>query len=305
VLFWDGEFMDEEDMRIPVYDYGFCYGDGCFESIAVVEGVIIDLDARIARLLRSAKAMRIEPPMSSGEIRDLVIEFAARNNLASESSGYIRPMLSRSASKLGEPGATEIGLMKAKRTGTLRVLGAMNPGSSYRGEIPVVNAILSSYERSVSTTLDPRIKPFNYSTSILALFEAQDRGARWAVFRDRNGYITEAFSANIFCVLDGVIYTSPRASCLGGLTRQDALAAACALDYELVETPLTRYDFETADEVFITSALIGVHAIGEFEGVQMRLQPPGPITTAIRDEITRSALANGTPVPVMSEATRA
>lgn len=293
MLFWnDGDWVDEDEATVPVKDYGYLYGDGVFESIAVIEGVVLDLDARVDRLLKSATAMRIEPPMPRERVRDLLLETASRNNFDVEPAGYLRPMLSRASSR--------IGMTNAKRSGTLRILGLGNPETSYRGEIPVAGAVLSTYIRTTPLTIDARIKAFQYSTGILAQFEAADRGVRWAIFRDADGFVTEAYAANVFCVSDGTISTPGTEAVLAGIARGGVIAAARSAGYEVRETQLTRYDLETADEVFVTGALIGVQAIGAFEGIT--LPAPGPVTQAVRDAYADAAIAGGTPVPTPATA---
>ena len=48
---------------------------------------------------------------------------------------------------------------------------------AYTGEIEVMSAVFSSYQRPGPSSLDARIKANNYLTYILAFLEAQDRGA--------------------------------------------------------------------------------------------------------------------------------
>ena len=290
IFYVDGEWVPEEQAVMPVLDFGFMYGDGCFESIAVAEGKVLDLDRRIERLLRSAKMLRLDPALSESELRGLMLETASRNGMADVANGWIRPMLSR--------GVNPLGLGNASRSGVLRILAkavAREP-SIYRGPIAVTTAILSTYARATPAILDPRIKASSYTPSTLAIFEANDRGADHAIMRDANGFITEAATANVFCVSEGRLFTPALAGVLGGLTRRRMIDAARTIGVECVETNLTRYDFETADEAFVTAAMTCVAAIGSFEGSPIA-EAPGPVTTALRDAYVESAFADATPVP--------
>ena len=67
--------------------------------------------------------------------------------------------------------------------------------------------------------VDPTAKNFHWLDMQMALFEAGDRGAEWAVLTDEAGWLTEAVAANIFAVIDGVVVT-PDSGCLEGITRQ-------------------------------------------------------------------------------------
>ena len=70
-----------------------------------------------------------------------------------------------------------------------------------------------------------------------------------------------------------------------------------SLGIECIETDLTRYDIECADEAFVTAAIMCMHAIESFEGVTLPGGAPGPLTNRLRDAYVTSALAEGTPIP--------
>lgn len=294
MLFYvDGEFVPQEDAVVPILDYGFLYGDGCYESIAVTEGTAIDLDWRIERLFRSARMLRIEVPIPPEQLRELLLETAVRNGMREGDGGYyLRPFLTRGVGQIG-------GMTNANRIGTLRVLAMAVPAEKigYRGPVKVANSVFTSYVRTVPLMLDPRIKYTNYSSSMLAKFEAKERGADWPIFRDADGFITEVGNGNIFAVTDGRVLTPLVKGALGGLVRRRVIAVARELGTECLETEMTRYDLECADEVFVTAALSCVTAIGNIEGLDV--PAPGPVTTALRDAYVASALADGTPVPAL------
>ncbi|HKA60128.1 MAG TPA: hypothetical protein VKD28_16035, partial [Gemmatimonadales bacterium] len=69
---------------------------------------------------------------------------------------------------------------------------------------------------------------------------------------------------------------------------------------ECSETNLTRYDVSAADEVFVTSSLEAIAAVGAIDGERLPGPVPGPVTTAIREAYVKFALETGTPVPAPS-----
>jgi branched-chain amino acid aminotransferase len=291
VLFYsDGEFVEEQDVSVPIMDYGFLYGDAVYESLAVAEGVLLDLDERVERFFNSARLLRLVMPVSREELRALLLEAASRNNFQDGSVGAIRPHLSRG------PGI--MGVLQGNRgEGVLRIIVQSAPFNGYREPIPVVDAILSSYERTTNATIDPRVKFSCYSASIIANFEAHDRNAKWAIFRNRDGYVREAAGGNVFVYRRGALWTPPMTEALDGITHRRLIDVARAEGYEVHETNITRYDLECADELFICSTAICIDAIGAIDGVPLPDPAPGPVTTALRDAYVRDVMAAGTPVP--------
>jgi branched-chain amino acid aminotransferase len=291
MLFWiDGEFVDEEQATMPVVDYGHLYGDGLFDSIAVLEGKVIDLDRHVERLFRGARALRIEMPHSIQETTEIFLETAARNGMHETDIGYLRPHVTRGAGTIGINEAAR----RAGQKGVLRVLAARLENSHYRGPIPTVEVVLSSYERGTARGVDPRIKCVGYTSVILATIEAQERGADTAIMHDSRGFLTEAAGSNLILVRGGRIHVPSRAGVLDGITVRRMLEVAAELGYEVVEEDLTRWDLETADEAFLVATNACILAIRRFEGLD--IPAPGPITAELRDAYVESALAAAVPI---------
>jgi branched-chain amino acid aminotransferase len=288
----DGEFVPAEQATIPALDFSCLYGDGLFDSLSVADGVALDLRWRIDRFFASARLMRLSVPVSKETLAELLLETAARNGMHDTPSGYLRPVLSR-----GKPPSGHIGAHRASRQGVLRILADIFPDDGYHGPIHTVKTVFSSYTRTTLGTLDPRIKALSYTTAILADIECVDRGADWPIFRDADGHITEISGGNLFCVKDGRLLTPP----LTGIRRR-MIDVARGLGYECLETNISRYDLETADEAFITAAIMCLHAIESHEGIDLPGPVPGPITSQLRDAYVESAVADGTPLPAAAAA---
>ena len=94
----DGEFVDEKDAKISVFDHGLLYGDGVFEGIRVYSRGIFELDAHLRRLYESAKVIRLEIPMSKKELAKAVEETVKANGII---DGYIRLVVTRGNGTLG------------------------------------------------------------------------------------------------------------------------------------------------------------------------------------------------------------
>jgi branched-chain amino acid aminotransferase len=287
----NGRFVEDDDAKVSVTDRSFLYGDGCFEGIGVCEGRVLHLDEHVTRLFKSARLLRMHVPVVWAELRALIIETAARNGMDKSPMGYLRPLLSRGAGPLGLKYSNKLGpatLVIIPQLGDRRI--------AYTGEIEILSAVFSSYQRPAAGSLDARIKANNYLTYILAFLEAQDRGADVAILRDPAGHIAEGHAMNLFCVHDGRLYAPQESLALAGITRRNVIATARRIGYECIETNLTRYDLVAADEVFVTSSLEAIASIGSIDGEPLPASIPGAVTTAVRAAYVKTALETGTPV---------
>ncbi|MBJ7594300.1 MAG: aminotransferase class IV family protein [Candidatus Dormibacteraeota bacterium] len=257
-----------------------------------MEGRVVHLQDHVDRLFRSARMLRIQMPVTPGELFDLIVETAARNGMREVESAYLRPLVSRGQGPLGLKYSNRLG------AATLVIIPQVGPRRiSFRGEIEVLTAAMSSYIRPGPAALDPRIKTNNYLTYILAFLEASDRGADIAIVRDPQNFIAEGHAMNIFAVREGRVLTPMESSALGGITRRHVLDVAQSLGLTCVETNLTAYDLRCADELFITSSLEGVAALASIDGEALPAPVPGPVTTAIRGAYVEHAIATASEIP--------
>src|SRR5882672_11501083 len=88
----DGKLVDKADAKISVYDHGLLYGDGVFEGIRVYNGKIFECDAHLRRLYDSAKAIRLEIPITREQMRAAIEQTFKANNFI---DCYVRAVVTR------------------------------------------------------------------------------------------------------------------------------------------------------------------------------------------------------------------
>jgi branched-chain amino acid aminotransferase len=136
-----------------------------------------------------------------------------------------------------------------------------------------------SIRRNAKNALDPAIKSCNLLNNILAMREAQARGASEAILLNASGDVAECASSNVFVVKEGVVRTPPlEAGILAGITREVVLELCRDLDIRCREETLTTDGLLRANEVFITSSLKEVAAVTEVDGQRIGNGRPGPVT---------------------------
>jgi branched-subunit amino acid aminotransferase/4-amino-4-deoxychorismate lyase len=97
---------------------------------------------------------------------------------------------------------------------------------------------------------------------LLAHEQAKVRGFDEAIRLNERGEVTSGCVSNVFWVKEGRLFTPALSTgCLAGTTREYVLE-----NLECSEVEAGVAEIERADAIFLTSAGIGVVAVGEFHG---------------------------------------
>ncbi|WP_088035888.1 branched-chain-amino-acid transaminase [Evansella clarkii] len=283
-IFLSGEFVKKEDAVVSVYDHGFLYGDGVFEGIRVYSGNIFKLDEHLDRLFESAQSIMLTIPYTKEELTNIIVDTVRKNQLK---TAYIRVVVSRGAGNLGLDPA----YCSQPRVVVIAEELALYPQSLYEKGLRVGSV---ASRRNRPDVLSPQVKSLNYLNNILVKLEANQAGVDEALMLNDQGYVTEGSADNIFIVKNGTIRTPPvYLGALEGITRNAIISLAKELGYELQETPFTRHDVYTADEVFLTGTAVEVIAVVEVDGRKIQEGKPGEVTNHLLSEFRKLVLTDG------------
>ncbi|MCS7139925.1 MAG: branched-chain-amino-acid transaminase [Candidatus Nezhaarchaeota archaeon] len=278
LVYINGELVPKSQAKISVFDHGFLYGDGVFESVMVYNGVAFKLREHIDRLYDSAKALCLEIPMSKEELIKTVVETIRINGLR---NAYVRVLVTRGVGDLG------LDPRKCSKPTLIIIVDKIKlfgDDAYSRG----VTAIISSVRRDRVDATTHEIKSMNYLNSILAKLEANAVGADEAIMLDERGFVAEGATDNVFMVKNGIIYTPPRSSgILPGITRARVMKLAEDLGYKVVERDITPAELLTADEVFLTGTAVSIVPVVKIAGRVIGDGKPGPITRKLIEEFKR------------------
>ena len=272
-IYIDGEYYSRDEAKVSVYDHGLLYGDGIFEGIRIYSGSIFKLKEHIRRLYLSARALRLDIPMSEENMVRTVEEAVALNN---KEEGYIRIVVTRGKGSLGIdpsscPAATVIIIVEDIQ---------IYPEELYRKGIKIIT---SGTRRLTGDIFDPRIKSLNYLNNIMAKMEAREAGCPEAVMLNKEGYVTECTADNIFIIREGMLLTpAPWLGLLEGITRSTILELAEQRGIKNRETTLTRYDLYTADECFLTGSGAEIIPVVSIDGRIIGAGVPGEQSEKLR-----------------------
>lgn len=256
-VYIDGQYYPKENAKVSVYDHGLLYGDGIFEGIRAYNGRVFRFDEHLVRLYESAKSLHLEIPVNIDEMRELVLETLRRNKL---NDSYIRLIVTRGSGDLG------LDPRKCARATVICITDTIKlyPADAYENGLRIITA---STRKNPPDCLSPRIKSLNYLNNILAKMEAIGVGLSESLMLDKNGFLTECTSENIFLIKKGVIYTPTSVvGILEGVTRSVVMELAGKEKVDVQMAFLTPHDLYTADEAFVTGTGAEVLPVVEVDG---------------------------------------
>lgn len=282
LVYLNGHFLPRDEARVSVFDHGYLYGDGIYETLRAYNGKVFLLEKHLARLKQSAAALSLALPLPLPAIGDAIRESLTVNKLL---DAYIRIQISR--------GPGEIGLDPALCPVPTMVIATRPfkdyPAEQYENGVAVT---VVATRRNHPLSLDPAIKSTNFLNNILAKIESLRAGAYEGIMLNWKGYVAEGTISNIFTVKKGVLATPGLAAgILEGVTRDLVLHLARTTGIKTREALLRPKDLLKADEVFITNTTAEVLPVSTVDGAPVGAGRPGPVTRglmqAYRNEVLK------------------
>lgn len=286
-IYIDGEFFDEAEAKVSVFDHGLLYGDGVFEGIRFYNGRVFRMEAHMDRLWESAHSICLDIPISREAMDEALLETIRKNNLR---DGYVRLIVTRGVGNLG------LNPTQCKRPTIIIIAStiALYPEEVYRKGLTVVTV---ATRRMGAATLNPAIKSLNYLNNVLARIEANLASADEALMLNDVGNVAECTADNVFIVKHGQIMTPPiTAGALRGITRSVVFDIAGELGIRISEPELTRHDLYIADEAFLTGTAAEVIPMIKVDGRTIGSGKPGPITNRTITRFRELTRETGTPI---------
>ena len=284
LVYVNGKFLSRDDARVSVFDHGFLYGDGIYETMRAYRGKIFLAGKHLSRLKQSADAISLALPLSLDKIGEALNEALTVNKL---NEAYLRIQISR--------GTGDIGLDPALCPAPTMVI-LTRPFKDYPPELyanGVAVAVVQT-RRNHPLALDPAIKGTNFLNNILAKIESLKTGAYEGIMLNWKGYVAEGTISNIFTVRNGVLQTPDlETGILEGITRDLVLHLARKEKIPAREMLMRPKDLTRADECFITNTTVEVLPVTSIDGHPVGSRRPGPITErlmhAYRSEVLHHA----------------
>jgi D-alanine transaminase len=267
ITYFNGNFLNQEDIRISPDDRGFLFADGLYEVIRAYNGKLFRAQDHIDRMNFGAGHLRLSKADFS-EIEDISLALIQKNYLTDgEATVYVQ----------------------VTRGATRRTHAFPDPpvGLTFYAAASRLDAekARQKQKRGIHAVTVPDIrwarcdmKTTGLTANVLANQTAVENGADEAVFV-RDGVMLEGTKSNFMAVFDGVLVTAPLSNyILGGVTRKFVLELCEKEKIRVSEGPVFEKDIHLASELMIVGTISEITPIVRLNHAPVRDGVPGPVT---------------------------
>jgi len=263
-IWLDGEFVPHRDAKVHILTHAMHYASAVFEGERAYDGAIFRGHEHSERLIRSAKILGFEAPLSADEIDRAKRDLMAKNGLE---NCYVRALSWRGSEQMG---------VSAQKNTIHVAITCWEWGDYYADKMKGIRMMIAPWRRPAPDTAPCNSKAAGlYMIATLSKHAAEDSGFQDALMMDYRGQIAEATSANIFFVRDGALHTPIPDCFLNGLTRQTTIALARQRKIEVLERAIWPNELATFDECFLTGSAAELTPVSEIAGMKFK---PGKVT---------------------------
>ena len=266
-VYVNGKFFEEDEAKVSVFDYGFLYGYGLFESMRAYNGKVFRLDRHVNRLLDSAKGIGMRLSVDGNGVKDAVKKTLEENGL---SDAYVRVTLSygRGKPRLIFSEGAENSLVVFARD--------FSPDASV-------------YEKGIRIAISEAVRPhpqfselksLNFMPYLMAKLEAEKRGVDDVIMTNTDGTLAEASTSNLFFVSKGGLVT-PDSGILPGMTREAVVEIAGREGIPLEERRVLPNEIKFFEECFLTNSVMELVPVVEIDGNSLGNGAPGEFTRKV------------------------
>jgi len=252
---FNGEIVNSKNNQL-YNNRAFLFGDAVFETLKIVDNRIMFFEDHYFRLMSSMRILRMDIPMNFN------MEFIENQilNLVSEKEKSpafrVRLTVYRNSEGIYLPKTNQISfLIEAK---------------------PLENALYFFKEKKyevdlykdfyVAKQLLSSVKSTNRVINVIGSIFAQENQLQNCLLINDSKNVIEALNGNVFMFLEGKLITPPVSEgCIGGILRKQILSIVRkTTEIEAVEQPISPFDLQKADELFITNIINGVQPITKY-----------------------------------------
>lgn len=252
MLNYNGELIDNKDFAISENNRAFKYGDAIFETIRVVNENVVFWEDHYFRIMASMRMLRMEIPLKftleflEHEILKAIPNQLENNNLRVRLSIYRKD-----------------GGLYTPKTNEVDYLIEVSENNYQTKELYRIDLFKDFYNYS---GLLSTIKTTNRMLNTLASIYMQENDLDNCVLLNEKKGIVEATNANIFVVKGTEIKTPAlEEGCIKGVIRKKVIEILEKnTDFTLVETSISPFEMQKADEIFLTNSIIGIQPVTNY-----------------------------------------
>lgn len=252
---YNGE-IQSSDTTLSNLNRGFLYGDGVFETLKIVNNKILFIEDHYFRLMASMRIVRMQIPnnFTLEYIEEQVLNLAKANNC--ENSARVRLTFFRNDGGFYLPQTRTVSFL-------IQVSPLNETHYSFSDAMYEVDLYKDFY---ITKQLLSTIKTTNKMINITGSIFADENDLQNCLLLNNEKNVVEALNGNLFMLIGNQLITpSIEDGCLNGIMRKQVLQVARKIeDVEVLEQPISPFDLQKADELFITNVITGIQPISKY-----------------------------------------
>ena len=246
----------EEGLNLLQNNRSFLYGDGVFETLKFVNQKILFFEDHYFRLMASMRILRMEIPMhfTMEFIENEILQLAKINNCSY--AARVRMTVFRNDGGYYLPLSNQISYL-------ITIVPLANTAYKFEHQDYEVELYKDFF---IAKQLLSTLKSTNKIINITGSIYAKENGYDNCLLLNETKNVVEALNGNVFLVVGNKITTPPISEgCLNGIMRKQIITIAKnRTDLEIVEAPISAFDLQKADELFITSIIAGIQPVTKY-----------------------------------------
>jgi len=260
-LFYNDQWLPENQPLITAGNRGFRFGDGLFETLCVVNGAIRLARYHFERLFAGLELLQLRLPAhyTPDFLSAQIITLCQKN---SHPAARVRLTVFRGEGNLFDPPATPPGCI-------IQSLALSPAGSSSftLHHSPLTTGIYPHARKAPDAF--SHLKSNNCLPSVMAALYAREHKLNDVFLLNAAGRVCESAIANVFIIKNDRVFTPPlEEGCVAGVMRRFILGQLPACGFTVEETPLTTTALLEAGEVFLTNAIHLLRPVGRCDNAQ-------------------------------------
>jgi branched-chain amino acid aminotransferase len=259
------------------HNRGFLYGDAVFETVKILDNKVLFLEDHYFRLMASMRILRMSIPMNfTMEFFESQLIMAAQiENIASSARARMSVYRKEGGYYLPENNAVDFLISVSKIENTIYEI------TTQEYEVDIYKDFYIS--KQLLSTLKTNNKIIHVTGSIYA--SENDLQNCLLLNDDKN--IVEALNGNIFMFKDNILSTPPiTEGCLNGIMRKQILEIAKTIaGITIIESSISPFDLQKADELFITNVIKGIQPITKYRKKEFEIKLSKEILTKLNTKI--------------------
>ena len=254
----NGTLLETKTNALSLENRGYKFGDALFETLKVVQNRILFWEDHYFRLMASMRILRMDIPMTfTMEFLEQEILKTIDANRLSTATVRVRLNIDR-----GEGGKYR----PEQQVVHYSIITEKINDGDYSISTPVNYTVDLFKDYFVAPGLLSTLKTNNKITNVLASIYAHENGLDNCLLLNTDKNVVEAINGNLFLVNGKTIKTPPlEDGCLKGIMRTQLIQLLKASDdYEILESSISAFELQKADELFVTNVIQGIQPISDY-----------------------------------------